>query len=52
MDLVGLVLKGKIFEMEETVEGEVFFMKRIEQLEALMDWPDQLQYLIRQELML
>ena len=52
MDLVGLVLKGKIFEMEGTKEGEMFFVKQIEDLEALMDCLDHLQYLTRHELML
>ena len=52
MDLVGLVLKGKIFEMEETEEGEVFFVKRIEDLEGLMECPDHLQYLTRHVFML
>jgi hypothetical protein len=52
MDLVELVLKGKMFEMDETDEGREFFVKRIEDLEALIDCPDQLQYLTRHELML
>ena len=52
MDLVRLVLKGKIFEVEETEEKGVFSVKRIEDLEALMDCRDHLQYLSRHELML
>jgi hypothetical protein len=52
MDLVDLVLKGKMFEMEVTDEGREFFVNWIEDLEALMDCPDHLQYLTRHELML
>jgi hypothetical protein len=41
-----------ILEIVSEVEGFVFLLKRMEDLEALIDCPNHLQYLSRQDLML
>jgi hypothetical protein len=52
MEFVGLAVKGEMFWILEEVVGLVFLLNRMEDLEALMDYPNQKQYLSRQSLML
>jgi hypothetical protein len=52
MEFVGLAVKGEMVWILEEVVGLVFLLNRMEDLEALMDYPNQKQYLSRQSLML